>query len=259
MPELPDLQVISSNLDKQFSGKKIETVTLRNPKRTKTKAAEFKRTLEGQKLKTIYREGKELRFQCENGNVLGVHLMLHGAFAAFQDNAGQKHTILEIHFADDSGLALTDYQGMATPSVNPPEPEAPDALSKTVNARFLKEQLSATRSRIKNVLVNQHIIRGIGNAYADEILWDARISPFSISDKIPQDKVKDLAHSIHKVLTHAEKQIRKEHPGLISGEIRDFLLIHHPQKEKSPTGAPIETKKTGGGKTYYTKEQQLFS
>ena len=106
--------------------------------------------------------------------------------------------------------------------------------------------------------MNQDIIRGIGNAYADEILWEAGISPFSKSNKIPPGKIKDLAKAIHSVLHNAEKQILKKEPGLISGEVRDFLLIHNSKKKESPTGGKILTKMAGGRKTFYTDEQVLF-
>ena len=115
------------------------------------------------------------------------------------------------------------------------------------------------RAIVKNVLLDQKVIRGIGNAYADEILWDAGISPFSISNKIPTASIKALVKSIKHVLEHAEKQIKKTNPDIISGEVRDFLLIHNAKKDKSPSGAAILQKTAGGRKTYYTDEQELFS
>lgn len=80
-------------------------------------------------------------------------------------------------------------------------------------------------------MLDQQLIRGIGNAYADEILWDAGISPFSVSGKIPPGKISALAKSIRKVLKAAEKRIIKKHHGIIAGEVRDFLLIHNPDKK----------------------------
>jgi formamidopyrimidine-DNA glycosylase len=82
--------------------------------------------------------------------------------------------------------------------------------------------------------MDQHVIRGIGNAYADEILWDAGISPFSISNKIPGKKIDALVKSIKSVLKEAEKEIVKRDPGIISGEVRDFLKIHNAKKTHSP-------------------------
>jgi formamidopyrimidine-DNA glycosylase len=106
--------------------------------------------------------------------------------------------------------------------------------------------------------MDQNKIRGIGNAYADEILWDANISPFSVCNKIPTKKVAALLQSIKRVLRQAEKQILKSHPDLISGEVRDFLVIHNAKKKESPSGSPILVKKVGARKTYYTEEQHLY-
>ena len=106
--------------------------------------------------------------------------------------------------------------------------------------------------------MDQKIIRGIGNAYADEILWDAGISPFSVCNKIPDEKIKRLPRSIRSVLQDAEKQIRKSKPDIISGEVRDFLKIHNAKKEQSPTGGKIHHKMANSRITYYTDEQELF-
>jgi formamidopyrimidine-DNA glycosylase len=122
----------------------------------------------------------------------------------------------------------------------------------------LSEQLAKKKVTIKNFLLDQKTIRGIGNAYADEILYSAGISPFSVSNKIPQDKIRLLVKSIRSVLTKAEKQIKKKNPGIIAGEIRDFLDIHNAHKKKSPGGKKIEFKMAGGRKTYYTSEQKLY-
>lgn len=258
MPELPDLQVFSYNLDKMLAGKTVQQIAIKNGKKIKTPATTFKKMLEGDEVMKVYREGKELRFQFKSGNLLGMHLMLHGTLQFSDTKQTYKHEIAELLFTDGSALALTDYQGIATLSLNPEEKEAPDALSDDLTVAYLTERLGATRSVVKNVLLDQHVIRGIGNAYADEILWHAKISPFSVSNKIPATRIKALHKSIEQVLAQAEKQIRKSHPDLISGEVRDFLLIHHPKKTESPDGAAIEQKTTGGRKTYYTSEQELF-
>jgi formamidopyrimidine-DNA glycosylase len=258
MPELPDLQVFSRNLTKTFVGKTLKQIKVPVSKRLNVSIPKLKSTLEDQKLTAINRVGKELYFEFKDGNVLALHLMLRGKLYAFEETNEEKYTIIELHFSEGSGLAMTDFQGQATPTLNPEERDAPDALSKKMTSNFLKEQLAKSKAVVKNLLLDQHVIRGIGNAYADEILWDAGISPFSISNKIPADKVKDLLKSIKNVLKKAEQSILKTHPAIISGEVRDFMLIHNSKKEKSPTGAAIEVKTAGARKTYYTKEQTLY-
>jgi formamidopyrimidine-DNA glycosylase len=258
MPELPDLQVFSRNIEKKIAGKKVKRLLVPVTKKLKVSVEALKKELVGQVVKKVFREGKELHIAFKNGNVLGLHLMLHGDLHFFTEKNENKNTIIEILFNDDTGLALTDWQKMATPTLNPKPRDSPDALSKEVNFSFLKGTLQKTRTNVKNVLMDQDIIRGIGNAYADEILWDAGISPFSVSNKIPDDKIKALAKSIRKILVNAEKKILKAHPGIINGEVRDFLSIHHPKKTQSPTGLTIQTKVVGSRKTYYTEEQKLY-
>lgn len=258
MPELPDLQVFSSNLTKKLKGKVLKKVVVVNKNKLNVTEDELKKSLEKQELDEVVRVGKELHFKFNNGNVLGLHLMLNGELYLSENENTRKHTIIELWFDNDSVLALTDYQSAATPTLNPKEKDAPDALDKEVNTAFLKEKLQK-RTTIKNFLLDQKNIRGIGNAYADEILWDAGISPLSVCNKIPDDKIKALAHSIKTILKHAESQIRKADPDIITGEVRDFLLIHNSTKKESPNGAAIKTTMVNSRKTYYTEEQELYT
>ncbi|MFZ6012738.1 MAG: DNA-formamidopyrimidine glycosylase family protein [Bacteroidota bacterium] len=258
MPELPDLQVFSRNLTRKLSGMTLQKVKVLNGKKLNVSAKKLSESLEGQKLVQVFRDGKELHFEFKNGNVLGLHLMLRGELYIFENKNDRRFTIIELHFKDGVGLAMTDYQGQATPALNPEPRQALDALSKEVNFAFLKELLGRSKAIVKNLLLDQKMIRGIGNAYVDEILWEAGISPFSVSNKIPEPKVKALAKSIKAVLQQAEKNIIKTNPDIISGEVRDFLKIHNFKKTHSPTGAAIEVKTTGARKTYFTQEQELF-
>jgi|SRR5215211_5241238 len=258
MPELPDLQAFSKNLTKKLSGRCLEKINIVFKGKLKTPETTIKKAIEKHTLEKVGREGKELRFFFDNGNVIGLHLMLKGELKLLKEDDEKKYMIAALKFDNDSTLAITDFQKLAHISLNPQPGKGIDALSKEMNEAYLKQKLQRTKSAIKNLLMDQKVIRGIGNAYADEILWDAGISPFSASNKIPDHKIKALAKSIKTVLTEAEKQILKSNPDLITGEVRDFLKIHNARKQKSPGGAPIQHKIVGGRKTYYTHEQKLY-
>lgn len=258
MPELPDLQAFRHNLEKALLHKKLESVTVRNAKKLHTSQKDLKAALDGQVLEHILRVGKELHFVFKNKHTLGMHLMLHGKLYLFQKKNEEKYTIVELLFADGTGVALTDFQGAANITLDPEEKTAPDALSKAFSESYLETQLSKKKTTIKKYLLDQHNVLGIGNAYADEILWDAKISPFSICQKIPPAKVKVLYKSIHKILEDAEKKILKSRPDIINGEVRDFMLVHNSKLKESPGGAEIKKDTGGGRKTYYTDEQELF-
>ncbi|MGZ8538289.1 MAG: DNA-formamidopyrimidine glycosylase family protein, partial [Flavisolibacter sp.] len=259
MPELPDLQVFSKNLNSELAGKKLVKLTVVEDRKLKTSKAKLKKALEGSVLKKVFREGKELHFEFSNGKILGLHLMLRGNLNLFKKKNVEKHAIIELLFEDGAGLALSDYQRSAVVTLNPVIKSSPDALSKDVSYKFLKERFSKKRTKIKSFLLDQDIIRGIGNAYADEILWKAGISPFSICNKIPDDKIKKLATTIKSILTNAQKQILKKDPKIISGEVRDFLDIHNSKKVKSPTGSKILNSMMNSRITYFTKEQKLYN
>lgn len=256
MPELPDLQVFSKNLNSLFGGKKLLQIKVINDKKLKDNQVELSKNIEGIILKSVYRTGKELRFRFKNGVLLGMHLMLHGNLYLFEKHNENKYTIVELYFKD-KGLALTDFQELANIKLNPEEKKGIDALSEELNYSYLKAVLQS-KAKIKNLITNQDVIRGIGNAYADEILWEAKIHPTSISSAISENKIAALEKAIKNVLVNAEEQILKKHPDIITGEIRDFLRIHTTEKKVSPGGAFIRVDKKSGRSTYYTDEQELF-
>jgi formamidopyrimidine-DNA glycosylase len=258
MPELPDLQVFSHNLSKKLVGKTLEKLHAINLKKLKTSEKDLNAAVAGAVVLSVSRQGKELYFAFDSGQVLAVHLMLKGQLHLWQERQDQKFKIVEFLFTDGTCLAITDFQRQASVTLNPPAKSGIDALSKKMNARFLREVTGRSNSIIKKVLTDQQIICGIGNAYADEILWHARISPFAVSNKIPDTAVKTLAKSIKTVLKKAENIILKTHPEIISGEVRDHMLIHHPRKTVSPTGATILVTSLNSRKTYYTEEQRVY-
>ena len=258
MPELPDLQAFSLNLEKRLAKKKVVDVQL-SSKKSNVTAAKLKSELVDQHITKVFREGKELRILFSNKMLLGLHLMLHGELHIVPADEAVKFSVFEISFAEGEKFVLSDFQKQARPMLDPEKSDVPDALSEEMDYNFLKDLLASKKAIIKNVLLDQSMIRGIGNAYADEILWEAKISPFSISNQIPEEAVKALSKSIKHVLETAIKQILKAEHEIISGEVRDFLKIHQRKKTASPTGHEILVQKNGARKTFYTEEQVLYA
>jgi formamidopyrimidine-DNA glycosylase len=256
MPELPDLQVFSANLQKKLKGQKLMNIKAFPGLKLVGKKTDLKKLFLHSKVDKVFREGKELRFLFDNKQVLGLHLMLHGKLYWKIHNEKIAHTIALLEFDKDT-LGLSDFKRNARLIINPPASAVPDAISKSANPAFWRSVLQS-RANIKNILLDQHLVKGIGNAYADEILWTAGISPFSVGNKIPDKKIKELAVAVKNVLNNAAKQIKKKDPGIIGGEIRDFLLIHNSKIKTSPGGRPVQSKSVGGRKTYFTDEQELF-
>lgn len=257
MPELPDIEVFTENLQKIFRGKIVKSVKVYAGKNITDSQGSFTRRLKGKLLKRIFRSGKEMRFEFSDHTLLGLHLMLTGDLYLKEKGKVHKSAIATLNFKDDTGLVLTDRMKNAFIKLDPEDKSGIDALSKNLNFITLKKLLQR-KAKIKGVLTNQNIIRGLGNSYSDEILWQARISPNSIARAIPDAKVKELAAIIKSVLKKEIKNIRKVQDGKIHGEVKDFMQIHTKNSTKSPTGYPIIIEKHGMMKTYYTEEQVLY-
>ena len=259
MPELPDLEVFSRNLDQQLAGRQLRALEFGNKRILPAERKSLQEHLLSQKIKSVYREGKELRFAFGNKAVLGVHLMLRGQLLWLAGGEPAKYSIITLQFDKGRALALTDPRNMAKIMLNPPISTVPDALSPDFTIDYFGGILKNSRATIKSVITDQHLVRGIGNAYADEILWKARIAPSSTAQKIPSKNVQLLCRAIPAVLKSAADQIYKKHPDLIGGEVRDLMKIHQPGKETSPTGSPIQVQTKSGSKTYFTDEQVLYT
>jgi formamidopyrimidine-DNA glycosylase len=254
MPELPDVEVFSKNLDKVFAGKKLLKIKVVNGQKLPDTAQALSKSLEGKRLKRIFRSGKELRFEFADGTLAGLHLMLTGDIFIFEEKNDHHSTIIELYFEGRKNLTLTDRMRNAYIKLNPVDRAGVDALK--LDFAYLKNIFNR-KTNIKNILLDQDLIRGIGNGYSDEILWETRISPYSMAAAIPDEKIRELAKAIPKVLLDATRKIYSAYPGKINDEVKEFLKIHR-RTDKSPTGYPIRIDTKGSRKTYYTEEQVLY-
>jgi len=182
--------------------------------------------------------------------------MLHGTLYWYEHKNENRFTIAELLFSGGTGLAITDWQKAVILTLDPKPPQAPDAMNMPHGR--LKTELKKTCHHIKTVLTEGKVVRGIGNAYVDEILYAAKISPFSKADKIPDDKINTLVNAISTVLSDAENHIMKNFPDTITEKERDFLKVHLPKHKETPAGETILKAEIASRKTYYTTDQELF-
>lgn len=257
MPELPDLIVFADNLNRRLAGQKVVALDTHSNRRLNIATEELDVALRQQVLEKVERSGKEMAFIFARGTRLLVHLMLAGRFVLTEQPERLGERMLTLHFADGPALVVTDPKGLVRIALNSPPGAAPDALA--VDATYLREAAAARpKTLIKTLLIDQAVVGGIGNAYADEILWAARISPKAAAGNIPGERMAELAVAIGQVLTEAVEKIRAVSPDITGGEVRDFLLIHNPRRAQSPTGYPIVKEKVASKTTYFTEEQVLY-
>lgn len=256
MPELPDLHVIASNLNKIYSNCCLSNIYIADKAKINVEITEYNQLL-GKRVKSISRFGKEIKITFEEKHTLFLHLMREGKL--YKTDEDVKNIILKLVFEDGKILVMSDFMGQAKVLLNPEQSNVPDPFGDQFTKEYLKQQLKIKqRVAIKVFLIDQANILGIGNAYADEILWYSKLSPATKCGNIPDSVIDTLYNNIRLVLMTAVEKIKEIEPDIISGEIRSFMSVHNKNKKISPTGYKILTGKVGSKITYYTEEQILY-
>lgn len=260
MPELPDLEVFRENLFQKLQKQKLTGINVFSPQKVQALESTLQKELAGRSLREIRRVGKELLFDFGDERVVASHLMLNGEMSLVPQPQVEavRFKIFAMHFQEQS-LVFSDRGFLCTIKYMPAGNTVPDAFDEAFTlAYFLRKAHAKARMNIKAFLIDQSIIKGIGNAYADEILWAARISPHSLTGKVPDEALTVLYRSIDSVLREAIASIKRISPDRISGEERSFLRVHNKNLVKTQTGYPVKVEKVASKITYYTDEQMLY-
>jgi len=208
MPELPEVETIKRQLNREIKDKKIEKVKVNLPKLVRYPLAKFEKLVKGAIIKNVNRRAKLLIVELSNGYVLVVHLKLTGQLI-FNGEIG-KHTHLVYYFTDGSFLVHNDLRQFGFVKVISKakldeffkkEKFGPEPLSREFTLKvFKKYSEKRKRSKIKPLLMDQSFISGIGNLYADEILFKAGVRPDRIVDSLKSLEVKKIYQAILKIL-----------------------------------------------------------
>jgi len=260
VPELPDLEVFKTNIFSRLTSKRLVGLEVFNLNKVITPKATLLENLADRDLVRIDRIGKELFFDFGDNRTIAVHLMLNGeiSIVAEKEVDAIKPKIFSLRFERET-IVFSDRGELCNIKYAPLASKTPDALDVSFTLDyFLKTARTKSRVNVKSFLIDQKVVRGIGNAYADEILWAARISPYSLVGKIPEDKLAVLYQAIGTVLRDAIDAIKRISPDIISGEERSFLKVHNRTIRKTESGYPIIIEKIASKITYYTKEQVAY-
>ena len=209
MPELPEAENIARKLSEKISGKVISDFLLRRQDILKAgKPAEYQ-ALAGQTVLKVGRRAKWVILFFENGCRLWIHLGMTGQLILAQ-KTGQSHIHVEISFRGLSEiLSFRDIRRFGGLFLQSPEGQAPKGIAALgpepleMSGQDFQKRLTGRKGRIKNFLLNQRFIAGIGNIYADEILFRAKIHPRKTPGKIPAEKSFNLFRAVQKVLREA--------------------------------------------------------
>ncbi|MDP1854376.1 MAG: DNA-formamidopyrimidine glycosylase [Candidatus Omnitrophota bacterium] len=231
MPELPEVEIIKRELEKVALGKKITGVTVHNPKVIREPSPDkFKKELSGLTIKNILRRAKLLILELSNGKSLAIHLKMTGQLV--YPGSGQS-TRVSFHLSDGKNLDFNDQRlfaelrliddWRALKFVQGLGPEPFD-----ITARQFKEMLSAKKTKIKPLIMDQTFISGIGNIYAAEALFRAKIHPEraanSLSDKEKALLFKEIKDTLKEAIKHKGSSV--DQYVQVSGQPGGYVKFH---------------------------------
>jgi formamidopyrimidine-DNA glycosylase len=251
MPELPEVETIKNELTPWVVGQSFTEVTISDAKLVwGGSAEEVRRGLIGQKIESLERRGKYLIFHLSNGKSLIIHLRMTGSLllnpkdvncyarAVFHLSNGHhfvfsdRRRLAKIWLVDDADAVISKL--------------GPEPFDESFTTDIFEQKLSRHRIPIKAALLNQSIVAGIGNMYADEALFAARIHPQRKADDLSPAEVRTLHHYIRSVLQAAitnkgasvDTYVRPE--GELGTAHSDFKVAHRGGEPCPVCGSPIE-------------------
>lgn len=253
MPEIPELQHIARVLTDRLAGRPIAFIDIQKPIVIRLPREDFEAGLMGAAFERVERSGKFLLFHTNRESVMAVNPMLNGRFqwTSGEDGTRKAHArtcfTLRLVPADseDEGLGvryiderflgkvyLVDAEELdQVPVLNE---QGPDALDPSLDQDAFLKRLRRYRGQVKNALVNAKFIAGIGNAYSDEILFNAGIHPFTKISSLSEDRRIRLYDSTRETLEWASAIAADEIGNRIDTKPRDFLNVHRKGGQPCP-------------------------
>jgi formamidopyrimidine-DNA glycosylase len=219
MPELPEVETIRRDLDKEVVGKRMKAVEahgLRSIRRHSSKKS-FVGALEGKKISGVERRGKYLLLRLEGGTALVIHLGMSGQLIRAKGvrEPVEKHTHVIITFTQGGQLRFVDprtFGELFVTAVDELEHEVPeladlgmDPLEQVVSWTTFGGQLQRRRTKLKALLMDQRFLAGIGNIYSDEILFNAGLRWDRSSETLSSSEVRRLYRAMVETLQEAVK------------------------------------------------------
>ncbi len=268
MPELPEVETVRKVLKKNLIGLKIEKVFVYYPKMIQTSLKEFSEKLVGETFKDIKRYGKWLVFETDN-YALVSHLRMEGKYYYTSRKENEKHEHVVFYLDNGMYLRYKDVRKFGVMYLVPKDKVFIDTplqklglepFSKDFTVDYLKSKLSHLKMPIKTALLNQEIIAGLGNIYADEVLFKSLISPFKKANSLSNLECEKIITASKDILNEAISlggtTIRSYTSSLgVTGSYQNKLLIH--TKKNCPCCKGIVSiKKIGGRSTYYCQKCQ---
>jgi formamidopyrimidine-DNA glycosylase len=268
VPELPEVETVRRRLAPVLEGRRFDSVEIDDARLTRPHdPVEVARELEGERVALVDRRGKYLIVRFESGRALLVHLRMTGSVlhAPPRVDLADPYARAVVTLDDGSEVVYRDVRRFGTwLLLEPAEVDTyvdrrvgREPLGSAYRSRHLAAQLTGRRAPVKAALLDQRTIAGIGNIYADEALWRARIHPLTPAAALGPDDVKALHRAIRAAL-HAG--IRRQGStlrdyrlpdGSSGGMQHEFKVYGRAGEPCERCGTPIEKIRAGGRGTWY--------
>ena len=276
MPELAEVETIRRDVDRLYVGRRIASVWDSGGRSVRRHpiAGEFAGRVAGRKVIAAARRGKYLLMPLDDGHALVAHMGMSGQLLTTSSDAPlAKHTHVRLSFDDGPDLRFVDPRTFGQMWVSTFDgdsvPELAhlgfDPLDDPAAARRVAELVHGRPTRLKPLLMDQSRIVGIGNMYADEILFSARLRPDRPAASLSAAEAKQLHRSMVSVLTAAIKyrgsSLADEQYRDLFGRVGEYQKRHQVYDRAglpcSRCGSPIERVRGGGRSSFFCAECQI--
>jgi len=272
MPELPEVETVRAGLNAVIAKKRIKNVRLARANLRVPFPPHFAEELAGRRINSVARRGKYLLFHLSGGLTLIAHLGMSGRFTLLREapRTLAPHDHVLFTFTDGDALIFNDARRFGLMTLTPTEDAewhplleglGPEPLGRSFNATYLKNKLLARRGPVKPALMDAELVVGVGNIYASEALFVAKIDPRMPSNKAAT-KAQTLAAAIRTVLKKAIASGGSSLRDFFSADgtpgyfQHNFKVYGRAGKPCTVCGQPIKSLKQGGRTTFYCAKCQ---
>ncbi len=238
MPELPEVETVARLLSPEIAGAKIVSLTCFRPKNIENPLSEFEEGVRGKTFVAVHRRAKFLIFELSPSGYILSHLRMEGRyFYEEEGSASRKHDILYYHLSNQHRLAYCDTRKFGRIAYFEDKASLEKALEKlgpeplSLSAEEFHMRLSRIHKPIKEAIMDQSVIAGIGNIYADESLFSAKIHPLTKASSLSEVECASLLSCVQRILQEAislgGSTVKSYHPKEgISGRMQNELLAY---------------------------------
>jgi formamidopyrimidine-DNA glycosylase len=264
MPELPEVETIAKGLNRRVAGDRIESVWIGSkPEPLKSRPREIVQTLEGARVERVRRVGKHIVFDLDQGNQWVVHLGMTGRMLVVnQDSVPPKHTHLVARLKSGRELHFVDPRRFGRLEVRCNQFQGPGSEPLNITLEEFERLFHKSKAPVKAALLNQKLLHGVGNIYADESLFRSGIRPRRRSHTLTKAELSRLHASLQEVLKEAIAAGGSSISDYVDAEGASGLFQFQHRvygREGEPCvqcGKPIKKVVVGGRGTHYCMQCQ---